>query len=131
MVLAETHGLTLDTVDITDSDRYRDDGYPWAEWDVLRRDAPVYWYQRPGFEPFWAITKHADIRFISAHRDEDVFEDPYKFDIRRDPNDHFAFGGYAEHFCLGANLACREMPRFSTQCCHCCLRWRSRRIRRW
>ena len=67
MVIAEAPQLTLDTVDITDSDRYRDHGYPWAEWDVLRRDAPVYWYQRPGFEPFWAITKHADIRFISAH----------------------------------------------------------------
>ena len=38
-----------------------------------------------------------------------MFEDPYKFDIRRDPNDHFALGGYGEHFCLGANLARREM----------------------
>ncbi len=44
-----------------------------------------------------------------ANRDEDVFEDPYKFDIGRDPNDHFAFGGYGEHFCLGANLARWEM----------------------
>ena len=67
MVIAEAPKLTLDTVDITDADRYRDHGYPWAEWDLLRREAPVYWYQRPGFEPFWAITKHADIRFISAH----------------------------------------------------------------
>ena len=67
MVIAEAPALTVDTVDITDSDRYRDYGYPWAEWDLLRRDAPVYWYQRPGFEPFWAITKHADIRYISSH----------------------------------------------------------------
>ena len=70
MVTAEAHApsaLTLDTVDITDSDRYRDIGYPWAEWDLLRREAPVYWYQRPGYEPFWAITKHADIRYISSH----------------------------------------------------------------
>ena len=37
MVLAESPGLTLDTVDITDSVRYRDHGYPWAEWDLLRR----------------------------------------------------------------------------------------------
>ena len=109
MVLAETLGLTLDTVDITDSDRYRDHGYPWAEWDLLRREAPLYWYQRPGFEPFWAIARHADIRSVSAHRDKDVFEHPYKFDIRRDPNGHFAFGGYGEHFCLGANLARRDM----------------------
>ena len=67
MVTAEAPRLTLDTVDITDSDRYRDHGYPWAEWDLLRREAPVYWYQRPQYEPFWAITKHADIRFISSH----------------------------------------------------------------
>ena len=69
MVTAEAPSLNLsvDTLDITDADRYRDYGYPWAEWDLLRREAPVYWYQRPGFEPFWAITKHADIRYISAH----------------------------------------------------------------
>ena len=109
MVLAETPGLTLDTVDITDSDRYRDHGHPWADWDLLRREAPLYWYQRPGFEPFWAIARHADIRSVSAHRDKDVFEHPYKFDIRRDPNDHFGLGGYGEQFCLGANLARREM----------------------
>jgi cytochrome P450 len=47
--------------------------------------------------------------YPSANRDEDVFPDPYKFDIGRDPNDHFAFGGYGEHFCLGANLARWEM----------------------
>ena len=67
MVIAEAPTLTLDTVDVTDSDRYRDEGYPWAEWDLLRQEAPVYWYQRPEYEPFWAITKHADIRFISSH----------------------------------------------------------------
>ena len=53
MVTAEAPSLNLsvDTLDITDADRYRDYGYPWAEWDLLRREAPVYWYQRPGFEP--------------------------------------------------------------------------------
>ena len=67
MVIADAEALSLDTVDITDAIRYRDHGYPWAEWDLLRREAPIYWYQRPGFEPFWAITKHADIRYISSH----------------------------------------------------------------
>jgi cholest-4-en-3-one 26-monooxygenase len=47
--------------------------------------------------------------YPSANRDEEVFDDPYVFDIARDPNDHFAFGGYGEHFCLGANLARWEM----------------------
>jgi cholest-4-en-3-one 26-monooxygenase len=47
--------------------------------------------------------------YISANRDESVFEDPYSFDITRDPNPHIAFGGGGPHFCLGANLARMEM----------------------
>ncbi|HEV2362412.1 MAG TPA: cytochrome P450, partial [Acidimicrobiales bacterium] len=41
---------------------------------------------------------------ISANRDERVFDDPMRFDVRRSPNDHVAFGGGGPHFCLGANL---------------------------
>jgi cholest-4-en-3-one 26-monooxygenase len=49
---------------------------------------------------------------ISANRDEDVFPDPYKFDVGRTPNEHVAFGGGGPHFCLGANLARMEMRVF-------------------
>jgi cytochrome P450 len=44
----------------------------------------------------------------SANRDEDVFEHPFDFDIRRNPNPHLTFGHRA-HFCLGANLARLEI----------------------
>lgn len=44
----------------------------------------------------------------SANRDESVFDDPFRFDIRRDPNPHLAFG-HRTHFCLGANLARMEI----------------------
>lgn len=44
----------------------------------------------------------------SANYDEDVFADPFVFDIAREPNYHVAFG-YGRHFCLGAHLARLEM----------------------
>ena len=45
----------------------------------------------------------------SANRDEDVFEDPYRFNICRDPNPHQSFGGGGAHHCLGAMLARAEV----------------------
>jgi cytochrome P450 len=43
--------------------------------------------------------------YISANRDEEVFPDPYRFDVTRTPNDHVTFGPGGPHFCLGAHLA--------------------------
>ena len=48
------------------------------------------------------------IYYQSANRDEDIFTDPYKFDVSRSPNNHIAFG-IGEHFCLGSNLARLEI----------------------
>ena len=47
--------------------------------------------------------------YSSGNRDEATFEDPYAFDVGRTPNDHVGFGGPGPHYCLGANLARREI----------------------
>lgn len=56
---------------------------------------------------------HAGDRMLllypSANRDEAVFADPFRFDVRRSPNPHVAFGAYGRHHCLGAPLARLEL----------------------
>ncbi len=47
--------------------------------------------------------------YASANFDETVFDDPFRFDILRDPNPHVGFGGHGAHYCLGANLARQEI----------------------
>jgi cytochrome P450 len=44
------------------------------------------------------------LSYPSANRDEKVFDDPFRFDVGRDPNKHLAFG-FGVHYCLGAALA--------------------------
>ena len=47
--------------------------------------------------------------YPSGNRDERAFDDPFRFDIRRDPNPHVSFGGGGVHYCLGAHLAKKEI----------------------
>ncbi|KOU41502.1 cytochrome P450 [Streptomyces sp. WM6378] len=49
------------------------------------------------------------IFYSSANNDPEVFEDPERFDITRDPNPHLGFGGGGPHFCLGKSLAVLEI----------------------
>jgi cytochrome P450 len=54
------------------------------------------------------------LAYVSGNRDEEVFTDPFRFDVARDPNKHVAFG-YGIHFCLGAALARMEMTSLFTE----------------
>ena len=52
--------------------------------------------------------------YRSANFDEEVFDQPERFDILRDPNPHLGYGGYGTHYCLGANLAKLEIELIFT-----------------
>jgi len=83
--------------------------------EMLRFTTPVVQFQRTATRD--TLLRGVAIRagepvvifYPSANRDEEVFADPDRFDIRRDPNPHVAFGGGGSHFCLGASLARLEI----------------------
>jgi cytochrome P450 len=54
------------------------------------------------------------LAYVSGNRDEEVFDNPHRFDVGRDPNKHLSFG-YGVHFCLGAALARMEMNSLFTE----------------
>jgi len=53
--------LDAATLDLMTPEHYEQHGYPHREWAWVRAHDPVFWYERPNVDPFWAITKHADI----------------------------------------------------------------------
>ena len=62
--MAESSGI--DPLDLVDPERFAKRGYPHEVWKKLRAEAPVARLEPPGFHPFWAVTKHADIVEISS-----------------------------------------------------------------
>ncbi|MGP0108605.1 MAG: cytochrome P450 [Acidimicrobiales bacterium] len=83
--------------------------------EIVRWGTPVIWMRRTVTED--TVLSGEELRtgdkvllfYNSANRDEDVFEDPFRFDVRRNPNPHVGFGAAGPHFCLGAHLARREI----------------------
>jgi cytochrome P450 len=88
---------------------------PTAVEEIVRVASPVMFMRRTATED--ATLGGVDVPegaklllfYWSANRDDAVFADPYRFDIRRDPNPHVGFGGPGPHFCLGAHLARQEI----------------------
>jgi cholest-4-en-3-one 26-monooxygenase len=97
--------------------RLRDDPSLWDTGvdEMLRWGSSIHNFRR-------TVTRDTELRgvplkegdkvvlyYASANRDEDVFEDPHRFDVGRTPNDHVTFGGGGVHYCLGASLARAEI----------------------
>ncbi len=83
--------------------------------EIVRWATPVMYFRRQAMRDVELRGKQIKagdkvvMWHISANRDEEVFADPFRFDIERSPNDHVGFGGGGAHFCLGANLARSEL----------------------
>ncbi len=87
---------------------------PTAVQEMFRYDSPLPFFHRNAAEDLdingFAVKKgkKLGLLYASANRDEAMFPDADRFDIRRTPNRHLSFGGGA-HFCLGNHLARMEM----------------------
>jgi cytochrome P450 len=87
---------------------------PTAVDEMIRWASPVRHFMRTLTEPYvlsghqFAEGDQVLLSYWSANRDEDVFADPFRFDVGRSPNKHLAFG-FGAHYCLGAALAKMEL----------------------
>jgi cytochrome P450 len=90
---------------------------PGTVEEIVRYSTPIIHFRRTATRDIELPSGRQTIRagdkvvlwYTSANRDEEVFDRPDEFKVLRSPNDHLGFGGGGPHFCLGANLARREV----------------------
>jgi cholest-4-en-3-one 26-monooxygenase len=102
----------LDSLDIIGHDTYARNGYPHAAWTRLRREDPIHWNTLGIKNPFWAVTKHADIVWISKQPERFLNgprlaafpemsppegESPVRHLLNMDPPDHALIRKIASH----------------------------------
>ncbi|WP_306356934.1 MULTISPECIES: cytochrome P450 [unclassified Nocardia] len=112
---ATTHGMLAFLENPEQWELFKEKRPLTAADEIIRWATPVSMFQRTALED----TELSGVRiekgqrlvllYRSANFDEEVFEDPFTFDILRDPNPHLSFGGTGAHFCIGANLARLEV----------------------
>ncbi|WP_026342931.1 cytochrome P450 [Nocardia sp. BMG111209] len=97
--------------------RNEPDTLPRATEEIIRWVTPVKAFMRTAAEDTEirgvpvAAGDSLLLSYVSANRDEEVFADPFRFDVEREPNKQIAFG-YGVHRCLGAGLARMEIGKF-------------------
>jgi len=106
-----THGMLAFTEHPEQWELFKSERPETAADEIVRWATPVTSFQRTALADTELggveIAKGQRVVMVyrSANFDEDVFEDPMRFDIMRNPNPHLGFGGTGAHFCIGAHLA--------------------------
>ncbi|MBO0680113.1 cytochrome P450 [Mycolicibacterium sp. S2-37] len=112
---AMTHGMNAFFENPQQWELFKRERPATAVEEIVRWATPVHCFQRTALTDveLGGVTiregQRAGLFYSSANYDEDVFNDPFRFDITRNPNPHLGFGGNGAHFCIGANLARMEI----------------------
>ena len=112
---AITHGMHAFFQNPDQWELYKQQRPVTAVDEIIRWATPVTVFQRTALND--VVVGDQQVRqgervgifYASANHDEDVFTDPSRFDVLRDPNPHVSFGGHGAHYCIGANLARLEV----------------------
>ena len=106
-----THGMIAFTEHPDQWELFKRERPVTAVDEIVRWATPVTSFQRTAsqdYELSGVLIKKGQrvvMSYRSANFDEEVFDDPFTFNILRDPNPHVGFGGTGAHYCIGANLA--------------------------
>jgi cholest-4-en-3-one 26-monooxygenase len=112
---ATTHGMIAFMENPDQWELYKRERPETTADEIVRWSTPVVSFQRTATQDTvlggQEIKKgeRVGLYYAAANFDDEVFEDPYSFNILRDPNPHLGFGGTGAHYCIGANLARLEM----------------------
>ncbi len=112
---ATSHGINAFLDHPDQWELYKRERPPTTVEEIIRWATPVHAFQRTATRDTEVggvrieRGQRAGLFYSSANYDDEVFDDPFSFDILRDPNPHLAFGGNGAHFCIGAGLARLEL----------------------
>jgi cholest-4-en-3-one 26-monooxygenase len=112
---AMTHGMNAFLENPTQWELFKRDRPATTADEIVRWASPVHCFQRTALADteIGGVSiregQRVGLFYSSANYDEEVFEQPFQFNILRDPNPHLGFGGNGAHFCIGANLARMEI----------------------
>ncbi|OBF92809.1 steroid C27-monooxygenase [Mycobacterium sp. 852002-51152_SCH6134967] len=112
---AMTHGMNAFFENPEQWELFKRDRPATAADEIVRWATPVHCFQRTALADteLAGVTiregQRVGLFYSSANFDEEVFDQPFRFDISRDPNPHLGFGGNGAHYCIGANLARMEI----------------------